>query len=104
MVDEWDDKAERSDMNRSEWCRHQIQAGQKQIAALDPRTGGESSNSTGLHDAVLDEIPEDEARDTEEIVQSVLKPIEDDVYDLLSDLTDEGEIGYDPRDGGYRKR
>jgi hypothetical protein len=109
MADEWMEEAEEAGMSRSEWIRYRIEAGRAQLVALDPRTGDESSDN--LRTDVTEVIPErDETSDEQkalspdEIVDEVLNPIEDDVYDLLSELQDDGVIGFDPREEGYYHR
>ena len=99
---EWREEAEREDISRSEWIRYRVEAGRKQLADLDPQT--DDTTDGGLRTTVLDSVPEGEAVATDEIVTTVLGPLEDEIYDILEELNDAGEIGYDPREGGYRKR
>jgi len=101
MIDEWDREANRADMYRSEWLRLQIEAGRKQLAELDPRQ--DSTTNSSLRTTVLDAVPADNGASTEEIVEAVVTPLEDEVNDLLVELDEQGEIGYDPREGGYRR-
>lgn len=102
LLEEWDEEVEQLDMFRSEWIRYQVEAGRKQLAALDPQT--EDTADDGLRQTVLDAVSDDEAAPADEVVTTVLNPIEEEIYDLLEELNDDGEIGYDPRNGGYRKR
>jgi hypothetical protein len=89
-------------MSRSEWLRHQVEAGRTQLLALDPRT--ESDSDDDLRTTVIEAIPENDSASPEAIIETVLDPVEDDIYELLTELQNDDEIGFDPREGGYRRR
>lgn len=101
QADEWKQAAEKQDISLSAWGRYQIEAGRKQIAALDPLERENESRETGLRSEVIEAIPENEGATANQVVQTVLNPIEDRVKEHLRELDNEGEIGYDPVKEGY---
>ena len=101
QADEWEQAAEEQGMSLSAWGRYQIEAGRKQMAALDPLEQENESRESGLRNEVIEAIPEDEGVTTNQVVQTVLDPIEDRVKEHLRELDNEGEIGYDPVKEGY---
>lgn len=101
QADEWEQAAEKEGMSLSTWGRYQIEAGRKQVAALDPLEGEDESGESGLRNEVIEAIPEDEGVTANQVVQTVLNPIEDRVREHLRELDNEGEIGYDPVKEGY---
>jgi hypothetical protein len=102
QFDEWCAEVEEVDISRARWIRENVEAGRRQLAVLDPHTVEDADDS--LENNVLSEIPDDGAEPTEEIIQEVLSPIEDEIYDLLTELSRQGEIDHDPKEGGYRRR
>lgn len=102
MVEQWEEEADQAGLSRAEWLRYQIEAGRKQVAALDPRT--EDAEGNDLKETVLTAVPEDETTTPEDVVSAVLDPIEGEIYDCLSELDEADQIGYDPVEGGYRRK
>lgn len=101
QLEEWEAEIEGMNTNRSKWVRDNVEAGRKQLATLDPHT--EESTDDSLLNTVLEEVPDEGARPTEEIVRAVLNPVEDEVYDLIEELSKQGKINHDPKNGGYRR-
>ena len=104
IISEWKQEADQADMPHSEWCRLQVEAGRKQIAALDPSKTANSSDENGLRTDVLEAIPEDGAATPKEVVQTVVEPIESRVKGHLKELDNEGVITYDPDVEGYVRK
>jgi hypothetical protein len=71
------------------------------MAALDPLERENEPRESGLRSEVIEAIPEDEGMTANQVVQTVLDPIEDRVKEHLRELDNEGEIGYDPVKEGY---
>lgn len=102
VVEKWDEEAEELGMSRSEYIRSMVNAGRRQISQLDPQN---DQDNRSLREEVLSEIPEDEVRDVDEIVQTVVGPIEEKITSqILPNLDENGEIRFNPQKGGYEKQ
>lgn len=98
LHDEWVEEAEVRGMNLSEYIRCMVAAGRRQVANLEP-SSGESQNAS-MRQAVLKELPREKesAAPAEEIIEDVLAPIREDIYDVLDE---DDEIQSSARHGGY---
>lgn len=101
MLDQWDKEAEELNMSRSEYIRSMVTAGRRQISQLDPQSDQEK---TELREQVLACIPEEEAKDVDDIVNEVVGPMEDKIRSkILPHLDENGEIRFNPQEGGYER-
>lgn len=101
LRDEWAEEAEVNGMNLSEYIRCMVAAGRRQVAELEPSSDGSQHAST--RQAVLKELPkeETEAASAEEIIEDVVAPLREDIYDILDE---DDEIQSSARYGGYYQK
>ena len=102
LLEEWNAEAEQMGISRSRWVREHTEAGRKQLAALDPRSDTDEQIAQNMTETVLDVVPEDEVMSEDKIVEEVVNPIQEEIYDILEELSDENSIRYDTRQGGFQ--
>lgn len=101
IVEEWDEEREEMNMSRSEYVRHHVEAGRKELSKLNPTN---KADGNSLEEDVLNVIPEDDAIPPEEIVEQIIEPLNDEILnEILPRLDDHDQITYSPADGGYKK-
>lgn len=94
--DEWHDHADELDMSLSEFVRTMVQAGRRGF--LDEV--GSTAESDGFDDRVLAALTE-EPRSWDDLRESLVAGVEDDLEAALTRLQDDGRVRYSGRDGGY---
>lgn len=99
QLEQWDELAEQNNMSRSMFVRACVEAGRKQLAELDP-TENEPTD-TSLESNIINVISEENGIQTDDLVEKVLEPVKDDIYDEIEQLDEEGRISFSPREGGY---
>lgn len=100
LYDDWVADADDSNMNRSEWTRTRVAAGRRQIADLEPSR--DNNTETSIRKNVLQGLPDDEADavPAEELIEEVLAPLREEIYDLLDENP---RVESSARHGGYYK-
>ena len=99
----WEEHAEALDMSQSEFLRSMVQAGRRGFD-LDPPEGGPRAATPGvdgLRSRVLGCLRETGTMPVEELVESLTRDLEDEIYGTVEALDDAGAIRYRPREGGY---
>lgn len=99
-LDEWRSEADKMSMNFSEYIRSMVAAGRRQVAELEP--GADSSSEGSIRHIILEELPseESEAIDPKDLIENVLGPQREEIYDLLDE---DNQIKSSARHGGYYK-
>jgi|GEM_PF-3294492 len=85
MRDEIEDDRDELDMGRSEYVRSMIDAGRRQLAAVDE--DGSSSERDALREQILEQLPSDEAEAVhqDEIAEVIIDPMQEKVLRILSE-------------------
>jgi len=85
MLDEIEDDRDELDMGRSEYVRSMIDAGRRQLVAVDE--DGTSSKRDALREQILEQLPanEEDAVHQEEIAEEIIDPMQEQVLRILSD-------------------
>lgn len=85
MRDEIEDDRDELDMGRSEYVRSMIDAGRRQLAAVDE--DGPSSERDALREQILEQLPSDEteAVHQDEIAEEIIDPMQEKVLRILSE-------------------
>ena len=105
IFDQWEEEREEMDMSRSEYIRHHVEAGRKQLAELHP-SGSDSDN---LHEKVTDAVPKEsevesgqaEAPMPDDITEKILEPLRDDIHTAIEELDGAGRIKFKADSTGY---
>ena len=85
MLNEIEDDREERDMRRSEYVRSMIDAGRRQLVAVDE--DGASSERDALREQILEQLPSDEAEAVhqDEIAEEIIDPMQEKVLRILSE-------------------
>jgi hypothetical protein len=100
---EWRAHADELDMSQSEYLRTMVQAGRRGFLAdhEEGGSGGVNPGGSALEDRVLDVVDSSGVASWDELVAALSEDFENRVEDAVQELSDRGEIRYDPRQDGY---
>jgi len=102
ILKEWEEEADEMNLTRAAFIRIHTEAGRKELSKLSP-TATDSEKT--LSENVLSTIPEDEAKDPENIVEEIIEPLKKEIlHEILPELDDQDEIEFKPAEGGYTKK
>ncbi|MGM0399237.1 MAG: DUF5805 domain-containing protein [Halobacteriota archaeon] len=111
----WQSHADELGMSQSEFVKTMVQAGRRGFGGddaentADPSSSPDPQGSRGedgvahdrIENAVLDALSTDAYADFDEILDTVIEDIADEVEAVILSLDENGRISHSPREGGY---
>jgi hypothetical protein len=102
----WNDHAEKLEMSQSEFVRTMVQSGRQGFEISTPAKSSNTdleADDSSLEDRILAALDQNNVLDWDEIVDTLVADIEEDIDTSLGKLQDENRVRYSGRDGGYIK-
>lgn len=96
--EEWMSEKEEMNMTNSEFCRSMIRAGRRNLNLTDAHPDNQGTNLDEIENEVIKCLSSTDAKSFNEIIDSLVGDIEDEVQEVLLENED---ATYIPKEDGY---